>query len=487
MRIAVCVQNEETRSLLSRLFQIYEEQNRCSLLLSFYNNNMELLCELIGGEYDVIFLKDSGRTGLSGDIREKDRRVRIVQIAGLSTIAQDSGDIWYCLPDPPSGAFLFPVLDRLRRDTEQDDGAGLLVKSRGAVTQLLFSHIEYVEVMGRSVFFHMSDGKTEEISGTFSDFEARLLHWPDFIKVHRAYMVNLHYVQKLESGGILTRGGHSIPVSKHLYPQLKKDYLCRLMDPDAKAEVRTTGSMPPADSSRNEYSVLLVDDEEEHRLHFSGVLTEHGCRVLTAHSGEAALLCAGQGEFDCVVLDVKLGEENGFDFCAALTGQTGAPVVFLSSLDDSGSQTQGFLSGGIDYITKDASDGLFWLKIEARIKMARAAKAELYDGWLRLDLKRRKAFLLSLEVSVTAVEFDLLCLLMQNPDTIFTPVRLYEAIWGGRQWDGGQGVQLHLSMLRRKLDGICAQHSFIETVWGKGYRFVSMPGGEAEEDTDGAL
>lgn len=482
MRIAVCIPNEETRSLLSHLFQMYQEQNKCSLLLCFYKNDMELLYELKGGEYDVIFISDTGYKQLTGEIREKDRRVRVVRIAGLNSMSQSGSDVWYCLPEPPSSAFLFPVLDRLRLEARQDEEGGLLVKSRGTVMLLAFSRIEYVEVMGRIVFFHLSDGKTEEVSGTLSDFEARLLHWPDFIKVHRAYMINLRYIQKLESSGILTSCGHLIPVSKHLYPQLKKDYLCHLMDPEAKTEPPSACSKPFAVSPQHDYSVLLVDDEEEQRQRFGEVLTGHGCIVQTTHSAEAALLLAGQGRFDCVVLDVKLGEENGFDFCAALTESTGAPVVFLSSLDDCDSQTKGFLSGGIDYITKDASDGLFWLKIEARIKMARAAKAELYDGWLRLDLKRRKAFLLSQEVSLTAVEFDLLCLLMQNPGTIFTPVRLYEAIWGGRQWDGGQGVQLHLSMLRRKLDGICPRHSFIETVWGKGYCFVSMPGKEGAAD-----
>lgn len=482
MRIAACIEHEETRGLLSRLFQMYQEQNSCSLLSYFYENDMELLYELKGGDYDVIFFDDTGHGRLSEEIREKDRRVRMVRITSPNSMAQGVNDVWYCLPQPPSVTFLFPVLDRLRLEARQEDGSGLLVKSRGTVMQLAFSRIEYVEVMGRVVFFHLSDGKTEEASGTFSDFEARLLHWPDFIKVHRAYIVNLRHVQKLESNAILTNSGHSVPVSKHLYPQLKKDYLCHLMDPEAKTEVPAFSQPPSADSPQHEYSVLLVDDEIEQRQRFSGVLMEHGCMVQTAYNSETALELAGLGHFDCVVLDVKLGEENGFDFCALLTEQTGAPVVFLSSLDDIESQKQGFLSGGIDYITKDASNELFWLKIEARIKMARAAKAELCDGWLRLDLKRRKALLRNCEVPLTAVEFDLLSLLMQNPGTIFTPAHLYESIWGAKQWDGGQGVQLHLSVLRRKLDGICPRHSFIETVWGKGYCFVSMPGGEGAFD-----
>lgn len=482
MRIAVCIQNEETRSLLAELFQIYEAQNGYQLLSHFFKNDTELICELIGGEYDVIFFSDASHGEFISEIREKDRRVHLVRIVPAEGAIPDSGDVWYCLAEPLSRAFVFPVLDRLQSDAGEELDAGLLVKSRGSVMQLAFSRIEYVEVMGRTVFFHLNDGATEEVSGAFSDFENRLLNWPDFFKVHRSFIVNLRYVQKLEPTGILTKNGHSLPISKNLHSQFKKAYLCHMMDPEAKTETFLQ-SRPIMESSRKiGYSVLLVDDEEEELLRWREVLTAHGCKVGTAYSGESALLLAEQSHYDCVVLDVNLGDQCGFDLCAALIAATGAPVIFLSSLDDSESQTKGFLSGGIDYITKDATKELFWLKIEARIKMAISGKTELSDGKLRLNLKERKVFWQDQEVALTAVEFELLLLLMQSPGEVFTPARLYEVIWGTKQWDGGQGIQLHLSLLGRKLVNICPQHNFIETVWGKGYRFVSMQKGKEGAD-----
>lgn len=474
MRIAVCIQNKDTCELLTQLFRLYQEENNCSLFSHFYKNDTELVCDLTGGEYDMILFSNPSGGRLAEEIREKDRRVRLVRIAALDSVTQSGGDIWYCLPEPPGHAFLFPILDRLRLDSQQSEEAGILVKSRGAVATLAFSRIEYVEVMGRTVFFHLTNGETEEVFGTFSTFEAKLLHWPDFIKVHRAYIVNLRHIQKLESGGILTTGGHSVPVSRHLYPQLKRDYLCLFMDPETKQELPADASIPIEASASGKFSILLVDDEEEQRLHWSAVLKEHGCTVQTAETSERALQFAGQGQFDCIVLDVRLGTQSGFDLCSRLIAQSGAPVVFLSSLDDGESQAQGFLSGGIDYITKNASDTLFWLKIEARIKMAQAGRAELCDGSLRLDLKSRKAYLLKQEVALTAVEFDLLFFLVQNAGVVFTPARIYEVIWGTRQWDGGQGVQMHLSMLGRKLTSIYPGHNFIETVWGEGYHYVPM-------------
>lgn len=471
MNIAVCIQSEETRALLSRLFDGYRAQRGYDFSCHFFMNKIDLLCDLAGGAYDVLFFKD-GQLGT--EIREKDRRLRLVQLIELGVEAPDGSDVWYCLPEPLSGAFLFPLLDRLHAERRQEAEAGLLVKNRGSVIQLAFSRIEFVEVMRKSVFFHLTDGTTEETTGAFSAFEARLLHWPDFVKVHRAFIVNLRYVQKLEPGGILTSHGHSVPVSSHIYPQFKKDYLCRLMDSGANEESApapsTKGEAPTAEG----FSILLVDDMEAERQHWAGVLSSHGCRVRTAGSGDLALRLAGQDHFDCVVLDVNLGTERGFDLCGVLSQRTGAPVIFLSDLDSSDSQTQGFLSGGVDYITKDVTDTLFWLKVEKRIQTAKAARAELIDGSLRLDAKNRRVFFQGQEISLTAVEFDLLSLLMQHSDVVYTPARLYEAIWGTRPVDGGQAVQMHLSQLGRKLEAICPHHSFLETIWGKGYRFVSM-------------
>lgn len=474
MHIAVYIKNEKTCDLLLELFRTYEEENGYPIKYSLFRSDTDLVCNFMGGEYDAIFFHDIHYGNLTDELREKDRRVRLVRIAPINTVLLHSEDVWYCLAEPLNRTFVFPVLNRLKEDTEQQLEAGLLIKSRGSIMQLAFSRIEYAEVMGRTVFFYLIDGTTEEVLGTFSDFENRLLNWPDFVKVHRAFIINLRYVQKLESSGILTSSGHSVPISKHLYAQFKKAYLCHMLDSETKTEgLESSHRIEKADAKVG-YSVLLVDDEETERLHWSQVLMAHGCTIQTADNGETALQIANQEHYDCVVLDVKLGDECGFDLCAVLAEKTGAPVIFLSSLDDSESQTQGFLSGGIDYITKDSTDALFWLKIETRIKMSRAGKVELKSGELKMNLQQRKVFLAEQEVNLTVVEFELLSLMMQNPNVVFAPTRLYEVIWGAKQWDGGQGIQLHLSLLSRKLVNIFKRHSFIETVWGSGYRFVPM-------------
>lgn len=93
-----------------------------------------------------------------------------------------------------------------------------------------------------------------------------------------------------------------------------------------------------------------------------------------------------------------------------------------------------------------------------------------------MDLKGHRAFLWDQDAGLTAVEFELLSLLMQTPDTVFLPARLYELIWGVE--NDGLGVQMHLSPLQRKLLHLHPGHSFIEAVWGKGYRFSPTLSGQ---------
>lgn len=475
MRIAVCIQNDKTVALLSQLFEEYRKQRGCSLTSRFFETEIDLVEGFTGGEYNAIFWGGFPTEQILEEIREKDGRVRLVRVAQANSAMQDSGNVWYCLSEPLGEAFVFPVLDRLLGDAAQEEAAGLLIKSRGSVMNLAFSRIRCVEVMGKNVFFHLDDGKTEEVRGTLSDFEARLLHWPDFIKVHRAYIINLRHMERMEANSILLCGGHTVPVSKHLYPQIKKDWLCGLMDPAVTPDGGGAASTA-ADNARRGNSILLVDDSEEDRRRFAQLLENKGCRVQTADSGEAALDAAACGQFDCVVLDVQLGEARGFDLCQDLREATDAPVIYLSTLSDSDSQLQGFLSGGIDYITKDTASELFWLKVETRIAMARASHAELSMSGLRLDLKHRRVFWQQREVFLTTVEFDLLCLLMRTPGVVYTPSRLYELVWGTKQSSDGQLVQLHMSGLWRKLENACPGQGFIETVWGTGYRF--SPGRE---------
>lgn len=349
----------------------------------------------------------------------------------------------------------------------RDDRQGFIVKNRDGIVRIAFAQLEYVEIMNKIVSFHLANGQIQEITANLTDFETTLLSRPEFLKVHRSYLVNLYYVRTIEGGNIVTNHGHIIPVARQRRSQVQETYMRFLLDDregqDAASEKRER------DGS---WKILLVDDEPSECTRWADILHSHGCVVEQASGGEEALVFASQESYDCVLLDVLLPGEDGFLLCGKLRKLTQAPVIFLSSLTEADKQMEGFAAGGVDYITKDTPAGLFWAKVEARIKLARSDHTRFRYGPLLLDLSERRVHLKEEELNLTSIEFDLLWRLSEQAGLILTPGELFRTVWGDKPWDGGQMVQMHMSRLRRKLQKAWENHNFIETVWGQGYRFV---------------
>lgn len=101
-------------------------------------------------------------------------------------------------------------------------------------------------------------------------------------------------------------------------------------------------------------------------------------------------------------------------------------------------------------------------------------RTQLRYGPLLLDLTGRRVSIDKKELSLTPIEFDILCRLAERTGHVFTPEEIYGMIWSGQPWDGGRMVQMHMSRLRRKLEMAWEGHRFIETVWGQGYRFMPV-------------
>ena len=88
-----------------------------------------------------------------------------------------------------------------------------------------FSQLSYVEVIGRHLHFNLTDGTVCDTCGTLSEYEPVLLARPEFMRIHRSYIVNMMQIEELSSTGVHTFSGKDLPVSRLLYPQLQKDYV----------------------------------------------------------------------------------------------------------------------------------------------------------------------------------------------------------------------------------------------------------------------
>lgn len=224
------------------------------------------------------------------------------------------------------------------------------------------------------------------------------------------------------------------------------------------------------------YRLLTVDDDETvldaNKIYF----TEQGFMVDTAQRVRQAMALISSTTYDCIILDVRIGREDGYELCKRLKQVADVPVIFLTNLRQEDDLLHGFLCGGDDYIVKPYSLRELKARILARIKQAHS-RDQLPDTLcfppLTINLSSKQAFVRSKMVPLTACEFDILALLAENKNKSFTQSEIYQHIWNAPDLGDPHTVQVHIGQVRKKLNNACPEKMFIRTLWGKGYIFVT--------------
>lgn len=182
------------------------------------------------GNYDILFL-DILMPGLSGiqaahEIREFDRAAKIVFLTSSPDFAVESYEVraYDYILKPVSKERIYRMLDELISETQKPQ-EGLTVKTQKGVAFILFSRLAYVEVMHKTLFFHLADGSVKEVNSSLAAFEDKLLSRPEFIKVHRSYMVNLWHINEVGSKELITTTGKTVPISRLLYGKVREKYM----------------------------------------------------------------------------------------------------------------------------------------------------------------------------------------------------------------------------------------------------------------------
>ena len=178
---------------------------------------------------------------------------------------------------------------------------------------------------------------------------------------------------------------------------------------------------------------------------------------------------------DLVIVDVNLPDDTGLNLCQEMR-QTDVIIVMLSSMADNNYVLEAFARGADDYITKPFDLQIIKAKIEALLRRKSnnntsfiSKKSILFDN-LEINFYRREVILNNRLVPLTALEFDLLYFLANNPNRVWERAELIEAIWHNDDYSGDdRKVDIHVGRIRKKIgDG---NGEFIKTVWGRGYLF----------------
>lgn len=223
--------------------------------------------------------------------------------------------------------------------------------------------------------------------------------------------------------------------------------------------------------------VLVVDDE---KLIVKGIrfsLEQEGMEVSCAYNGEEALDMAKENEYDIILLDIMLPKMNGLEVCQQIREFSSVPIVMLTAKGEDMDKILGLEYGADDYITKPFNI----LEVKARIKaiMRRASKAKPKEekakvvqvGELKLDCESRRVFIGQKEVNLTAKEFDVLELLVFNPNKVYSRENLLNIVWGYEYPGDVRTVDVHIRRLREKIETNPSDPKYVHTKWGVGYYF----------------
>ena len=228
--------------------------------------------------------------------------------------------------------------------------------------------------------------------------------------------------------------------------------------------------------------VLVVDDE---KLIVKGIrfsLEQDGMEVDCAYDGEEAIDMAKKTEYDIVLLDVMLPKHDGFEVCQAIREFSDMPIIMLTAKGGDMDKILGLEYGADDYISKPFNI----LEVKARIKAIirrsarsrRQKKEEKMDGMigsgdLKMDTEGRRVFIGDKEINLTAKEFDLLELLVRNPNKVYSRESLLTYVWGNRAMENGdvRTVDVHVRRLREKIEPSPSDPKYVHTKWGVGYYF----------------
>ena len=220
--------------------------------------------------------------------------------------------------------------------------------------------------------------------------------------------------------------------------------------------------------------ILIVEDEKQIARFLQMELEHEGYECGIETNGAAALDRIGQDHFDLILLDVMLPDIDGLTICRRTRELSNVPIMMLSAKDDVETKVASLDLGANDYLTKPFN--ILELKARIRALLRRSGGLEnqnnrITAGSLTVDTQERNVYKDGKPVELTAREFDLVELLIRNPNRVYSRENLLDLIWSYEYRSDIRTVDVHIRRIREKLETVPAEPEYIMTKWGVGYYF----------------
>ncbi len=222
--------------------------------------------------------------------------------------------------------------------------------------------------------------------------------------------------------------------------------------------------------------VLVVDDE---KLIVKGIkysLEQDGMEVFCAYDGKEALELIKANNYDIVLLDVMLPEMDGYMVCQQVREFSDVPIIMITAKSEDMDKILGLDYGADDYMTKPFNI----LEVKARIKAIKRRNrhivsaepgTRIISGNMVMDRNNRRVYIKGREISLTTKEYDVLELLVTNPNKVYGRDMLLNLIWGYDYPGDARTVDVHIRRLREKIETNPSEPEYVHTKWGMGYFF----------------
>ena len=227
--------------------------------------------------------------------------------------------------------------------------------------------------------------------------------------------------------------------------------------------------------------LLLVEDDLSLIGGLSFAVRKEGYEVDVARTTLKANALWSEGKYDLVILDVSLPDGSGFDLCKKMRLTSKVPIMFLTAADEETDMIMGLDIGGDDYITKPFKLAVFLSRINALLRRSsnfNQETTELSSNEIKVELIKGEVYKKGRLIDLTASEYKLLCLFMENPDRVLSPEQILNRLWDcNENYVDNNSLTVYIRRLRTKIEDDPGKPERIVTVRRMGYKWNPVEGG----------
>ena len=226
-------------------------------------------------------------------------------------------------------------------------------------------------------------------------------------------------------------------------------------------------------------NILICDDDVDIVSALKIYLSNEDYKIYTAFTGKQALDCVREHDIDLVLMDVMMPEMDGIEATAKLREEYNIPVILLTAKSESSDKVLGLNVGADDYVTKPFDP----VEVQARVRSQlrrytrlggqvkrEQPKDTITIGGVELNDAEKSVTVDGEPVQLTPIEYNILKLLMRNPNRVFSSTQIYELVWNENAYGSESAVAVHIRHLREKTEINPSDPRYIKVVWGQGYK-----------------